>query len=254
MLQGFVDDSGSSDGNVYTLAGLLATAERWEEFSDEWEKICDQEPKTPDFKMSRAFRLKEYRWTEAQRNQRIRELVKLILSKAMYRVDAVLARKNYEIAVKGKLQPEIDSPYFVLFYNVILSFARFMEQARIEGTVDWVFDEQGKIGTECVAWYSWIREQAPPELKRRLGSTPIFRSDTKVLPLKAADIFAWQIRRHCNDEQPQGIELNEILTALLLMQGSSCQVKGEDLEGLVTAINNSVSLRSHCLFHLPRQG
>ena len=54
VLEGYVDDSGSSpDGNVFVLAGYISTAEKWAEFSSEWERICDQDPKTPGYHKKR---------------------------------------------------------------------------------------------------------------------------------------------------------------------------------------------------------
>ena len=139
VLEGYVDDSGSSpDGNVFVLAGYISTAEKWAEFSSEWERICNQDPKTPDFKMSKAFRLKgEYQWTEEQRDARIAELASLVSQKTLYRIDVRVGWDDYVRIVRGKLIPEIDSPYLPLFYHVILSTAQFMKDADLEGTVDW---------------------------------------------------------------------------------------------------------------------
>jgi hypothetical protein len=58
---GYVDDSGSGEGrdrgNIFLLAGFVACARQWKRFSTKWEKTCNREPKTPDFKMQTANRL-----------------------------------------------------------------------------------------------------------------------------------------------------------------------------------------------------
>jgi hypothetical protein len=165
ILNGFVDDSGSGrgsgQGNVFVLAGFVSTAELWEQFSDEWEEICAKHPATHDFKMRKAIRLKENNWTQEERDNRINELIQLIKRKAKYRVDAVLARPNYENLVRGKLPPEIDDPYFVLFYQVIMSFVSFMNKCNMLGTIDWVFDNQSKLGDECAKYYDWLKTFPP---------------------------------------------------------------------------------------------
>jgi hypothetical protein len=97
----------------------------------------------------------------------------------------VLHSGNYNNIVKGRLKPELDSPYFVLFYQVILMAALLLDKLGSDDTVDWIFDEQGKIGIEANNWYWFIKENAPPNLKRRLGSAPIFRDDKQVLPLNS---------------------------------------------------------------------
>lgn len=96
VLQGFIYDSGSgrggaTDGNIYVLAGFLSTEKRWERFSDRWVAYSNENPKTPDFHMADAFRMKgSHKWRdEQQRNDKINGFVDLIKAHAMYRVDSV---------------------------------------------------------------------------------------------------------------------------------------------------------------------
>ncbi len=255
VLQGFVDDSGSTDGNIFTLSGFLSTAERWEQFSDEWQDICDREPKMPDFKMTRARQGIGSRYSDAQLNSRIRELTALTMRKAMYRVTAITARPNYERLVRGEIPKEIDSIYFVLFFTVIMATARLMDMEKLDGTVDFIFDNQGAtIESECVRWYHWVKEhpQVPLSVKKRLGSTPIFRDDNTVLPLKAADMSAWHVRRHLNEEQKKGIPPGEYLESIAKIFGVNCVMRPEDLASLVYSIKGGLMFQSECQFFLPR--
>lgn len=263
VFDGFVDDSGSSrgvySGNIYVLAGFVSTAEKWEEFSDEFEAICDKEPKIEDFHMYEAYRpigKSNYKFKdEAERDQRISEMVKLIMDKALYRVDCVLAWPNYERIVKGQVPPEIDSPYFLLYYNTILAFASFMDALNIEGTVDWVFDDQGPIGNEALGWYDFIRNNIGDEVKKRLGAKPIFRHDSDVLPLKAADIYAWQVRRHLDREQPKGIAHNDNLDSLLSMFGTNAIIEAEFMHDFVwhSKVGSGLMLKANACHFVPKQ-
>ena len=254
VLQGFADDSGSEKnaGKIFVLAGFLATAEKWEQFSDRWDEICEQDPKTPDFHMAEAYRLKgRYKWKdEEQRDARINELVDLTRQSVGYRVDSTLAWPNYEKVVRGKVPPEIDSPYFLLFYNVILSFAAFMDKAGIEGKVDWIFDHQGNVGTQALNWYQFILDH-DPSLANRLGATPIFRHDSDMLPLKAGDIYAWQIRRCLDKEQPNKVPHNDHIDSLLGIHGVSNVIKGEHMEEFVRNIKTGLMLMSDAHYFLP---
>lgn len=243
VLQGFVDESGSGGGatagSVYVLAGFVSTAPLWEEFSVEWERICAHKPKTPNFHMKKAIRLKEYGWSEAERDKRIGELVTLICGKAKYRIDAVLSKPNYEQVVRGKIPQEIDDPYFILFYSVILAMAEVMDLLSVDGTVDFIFDQQNVLVEQrCVGWYGWIKGHVASKIRRRLGSTPIFRDDNVMLPLKAADLFAWYVRRHLNQKRPQEIPYNGTLDSLMGIHGVSCNMRGRDLENLVRKLRN----------------
>jgi hypothetical protein len=135
----------------------------------------------------------------------------------------------------NRMASNIDHPYFLCLYNLTLSFAEFMNRKGIDGTVDWVFDEGGPIKSEAaVCWYYWIRENAPEPIRQRLGSTPIFRDDTDFLPLKAADLYVWHLRRHLAKEQPKGQQHGGNLEALLSIPGVSNQLRPGDLEALVS--------------------
>jgi hypothetical protein len=259
ILNGFVDDSGSGGGtdrgNIFVLAGFVASPDRWDRFSTDWIRICDQEPKTPDFHIQRDIRLVNkdgsVRWTETQRNARLLELVNLTKTQAQYRVESVLAWPNYDRLVKGRIRPELDSPYFLCFYNIIISFAEFMDKAKLAGVVAWVFDDQGRIGQNANRWYDFIKGAITPRVRSRLGSKPVFRHDKDVLPLKACDIWAWQVRRHLDKEQPQGIDHNDYIDSLLGVHGVSSVIEGEHLEEFVANTGHGLMLKSSTTFFLP---
>lgn len=242
VLAGHVDDS--SDDSIYTLAGWLSSADRWKQFSDDFEKAG----------LPHTFHMKRVR---RHAGKRVRTLAALTREHTMFRVDCALHQKNYLSIAKGRLAPQLDNPYFFLFYQIILAATRLLDLMQSEDTVDWVFDEQGQIGSAANGWYLWIKNHAAPNIKRRLGSTPIFRDDNKVLPLKAADLFAWQIRKYLSDEQPAGIEPNEVLASFLdTKYGVSCNMRGEDLEAMVGNMTSGTAMhwRANCGFHLPKTG
>ena len=146
----------------------------------------------------------------------------------------------------------IDSPYFLCFYNVIISFAEFMDKAGIEGVVDWVFDDQGLWGKNAARWYDFIKTAVAPHVGCRLGAKPVFRHDNRLLPLKACDIWAWQIRRHLDKEQPQRVAHNDYIDSLLGLHGVSNVIEGEHLEEFVANIGHGLMLKSSTTYFLPR--
>jgi hypothetical protein len=89
------------------------------------------------------------------------------------------------------------------------------------------------------------------DISTRLGSRPIFRHDIDVLPLKAADLLAWQIRRHLNEEQPQGVPHNNVLDQLLTIPGVSNHMEGKHLEELTSSLSRGINLKASAEFLLP---
>jgi hypothetical protein len=238
VLSGHVDDS--YDERIYALAGWLSTADLWEQFSDAYEESG----------LPTTFHMKRERRSVGKR---ARTLAALADKYALYRVDCVLHQGNYDMVAKGKVPQQLDNPFFFLFYQIILAASRLLELMNRDDTIDWVFDEEGRIGTDANAWYFWIKEHAAPNIKRRLGSTPIFRDDEKVLPLKSADLLAWHLRRHLSHEQPMGTEPTDLLTSFVDKKlGVSCQITGEQLQRMIQHLMSGTGLlwEAQCMFHL----
>src|SRR5713226_2572249 len=96
-------------GNIFLLSGFVACQKQWEHFSAKWKEICEREPKTPDFKMQTAIRLTKRDgtpiWTAKQRDNRIKDLVRLTKKTAVFRVETVMAWPNYDRVVKHQVPP-----------------------------------------------------------------------------------------------------------------------------------------------------
>jgi hypothetical protein len=90
----------------------------------------------------------------------------------------------------------LQRPYLNLFYAVILKLAQWHHDDGVTLPVDYVFDNQGAIGAEAAIWYEHIKSWQKPEITAVMGSSPKFEDDKLVLPLQAADMLAWHMRRH----------------------------------------------------------
>lgn len=260
VLKGFADDSGSSggnrDGDHFAIAGFLGTAAGWVHFADEWDAECRSHPATLDFHMAKAMRpigsREGYVWTEAERRQRIENLVSIIIRWAALRVSCVVLKSGYNAIVKGKIPAAIDSPYFLLFYTAITAAADYMAKERMEGTIDWVFDDQGDLGNEVGGYYNFIRDRCPPFIKPKLGAAPIFRHDRDMLPLKAADILAWSLRRHHALEQPIGQAVKPHLDRLLgKTYGVMAKIDGAELSAFVANLPHGLAINAQVQHHFP---
>jgi hypothetical protein len=70
-----------------------------------------------------------------------------------------------------------------------------------------------------VLWYEAIKECQKPEIKALMGSAPIFQDDEKVLPLQAADMIAWHLRRRRESRNAaENREVMEILSPLIRVE------------------------------------
>jgi hypothetical protein len=224
MQDGYFDDSGSdSASEYYVLAGFIAPASDWKIVSDKWANLLSEEG-LRYFKMREAMGWKgqfERGWTPPLRDQLILKLVDIIEEIDPPRIECWLKRSDFDVLVSGITGGSaFNDPYFILFYHLILSIAGNRD-LRWNSDCDFIFDDQGKLGTDAIARWNWVKENIDglqgPGISKNLGSPPIFRDDAKVRPLQAADMFAWLLR-DCLVKRGQNME--EIsLTAIKRLEG-----------------------------------
>jgi hypothetical protein len=79
----------------------------------------------------------------------------------------------------------------------------------------------------------------------------MFRHDNQVLPLKAADIYAWQVRRYLDRDSLRGLPHNDYIDSLLGIHGVSNVIEGEHMEDFVKSIGHGLNLKSQAHYFLP---
>jgi hypothetical protein len=210
-----MDDSGETDEGVspvIVLGGFIGNSLQWAAFSDEWKAALDKEPALDYFKMVEAENLrgqfsKGRGWTDDARDERISALTDVIRSRVQARVSISLNRDDFIAHVRTARAPKrtslLDKAYGVLFHHAIFTVAAHHVVRNIQQPVDFIFDEQGSIGNEAVAEWDRVKAICADMAKSGrtnflpyLGSRPIFRDEKTFLPLQAADLYAWQVRRH----------------------------------------------------------
>ena len=212
-LQAYLDES--SDSKFFVLAGYIATPKAWAEFARDWEEILHFATRGPDgrhrFKMSEMAhngRMADvpifYRVIEKHVQSGVSVAFQLDhLSSALSRItlngapiDWGLWRNPYIFAVRAltdflnRLRDEIPSAVINQFDGI-----------------DFYFDERKFEKTVIIPGWEEIKKGMPPEMVKLYGATPKFEKDEDYLPLQAADLWAWWVRRwaaDCGSVQPWG--------------------------------------------------
>src|SRR3954447_2245042 len=123
-----------------------------------------------------------------------------------------VSRSEHDRIIKPVAPYPLQNPYHVCFWEIMRLTAQCLADHNDESIppVDFVFDEQGGLGTQAALWYRW-RKEADPDLARFLGAPPIFRDDKLVVALQAADMVAWHLRR----EHEYGPERRRIASMII---------------------------------------
>ena len=200
MLTAYMDDSGSEGtGPVFVLAGYAAPIKVWKAFSSEWEQTLAKPPALPYFKMREARRLHDCfeGWSEKERDQRIAELSGVI-SKQPIISGLVLVMSWADFRQAKAEHPEVTDcrPYDMLFHGLMATTTRLLVEERSREPIEYVFDEQEGAGERAILTYKQIRSVLPPAQANLVVGSPRMENDKIVLPLQAADLLAWQVRRY----------------------------------------------------------
>jgi hypothetical protein len=213
--QAVIDDSGSEpQSRVFVLAGFAGSAASWANFAVDWRAALDEPPKLDYFKMTEAANFggqfaRDKGWDESKRDDRLIALSGVIKKHAHLRIQAAVRNDHFEKYIKSIPTPErtlaIDSPYVLMFMQIILAMATFGDQLDIREACDFIFDEQGSFSKAALAFWPNFKTlldiSTRSDLGKFVGSPPIFRDDKTFLPLQAADLYAWHMRQHFSRNQ-----------------------------------------------------
>jgi hypothetical protein len=213
MLQGYFDDSGS-DGQrpPFVLAGYILPAEKWAAFSDAWNTELAQEPKIRYFKM---FEAKEARgeFSSIRYEFRRAKILKLIEVMRKYQLHGVCANfkwdewRTFSKTLISELKAQPYAPLFFLLIDVVKEYQKDLGLFPHKTQLD--FDDQGKWGQFAIEWYGRMWAGVGPygfsaEHKAMLEGTPRMLSDKEHVPLQAADMLAWAIRKRIDESAVPG--------------------------------------------------
>jgi hypothetical protein len=204
ILQAYVDESEQSAANppngreplrVLSYVGYIASSERWQAFSDEWQACLDASPSIEYLKMSEAMGFNgQFRgWKSPDRYAKIGALYEIMQRHIQGGACFVLNLNDFNM-LRGHFPKPQRNKYFYASYGLMHNMTRFLEHLGLEGEVNFIFDHQTWIERKVhEAWASFRASGIIP--KERLGTIPIFEDEKRFRPLQAADLGAWVIAR-----------------------------------------------------------
>lgn len=208
MLRGFVDDSGSDGSRApFVLAGFIFPQEKLMPFSDDWRAELARRPCIEYFKMAEAND------RSGQFQGMPDEFVKCKINDLMTVIDryqpdgiySALSWPDYRAVLERSMPAAfMGNPYHLLFPAVFdaIMFCQ-KRQGTFPQTVDVDFDEQGNAGWFARLCFELVKERCEPDVRKMLGRTPLMLDDKQVMPLQAADMLAWNIRREFDSEETE---------------------------------------------------
>lgn len=189
VLQAYIDDSCEA-GQVLVFAGYVASVEQWLRFSDEWAAALEL-ARWPSFKMADIAGS-----GNQDRLERAGYFYRIIEDHAEAIVAVAVEMEGLSRAVKELGLPDQFANPYAMIYRIVLDFtAQFQTKIGLNEPIDFIFDnhsQESKVDTG----FKLMRNRITDDNRRKLlGRPPRFEDDREYLPLQAADLLAWHVRR-----------------------------------------------------------
>lgn len=215
ILQGFMDESWDSDGvggeGIFVLAGYVSTVEKWAAFSKEWKQRLRwgtvQSDGSRQFKMSEMA--SQNRWDD------LPFFYSVIMEYAELSISCIVDMKELNRAIDdikagigdgvNELPFDIEeiknfwrNPYYFTFRLLMDGFhiwrAQNQELFPGDSPVQFVFDNNSQKQVIRKVWDDYIATRSD-SIRPTYGAEPRFEDDREFLPLQAADLRAWWVRK-----------------------------------------------------------
>jgi Protein of unknown function (DUF3800) len=205
-LRAVIDDSGSGgDSPWFVLAGYLGTVEAWGAFGKPWRAVLDGPPKLEYFKHSEVYG-SDNQWagmSTTERNERIDAFIRVIGKHALRSIYVRLKQQDYDEVIKPYIPSKWQNAYYFLFIGFLSAATMTAKYLGDVEHVEFFFDSNREVEKPSRTLYGQAANLA--QFRDRVKN--IHYEDEKVfLPLQAADLLAWQIRRRFSvqeDPRPQ---------------------------------------------------
>ena len=207
MLNAYIDDSGNAKDpqeTAFTLTGYVFTAHNAMLFSDSWQEVL-RRCKVPYIHTREAIRLDGvYAGLSGdQMNTCLVECAKVIQAHAEFELSCVIETGAWERAQPLIRKNELheftlySNPYFLQYATLIQHLHHHKFTSGYSDDVTFLFDKHSVNMNEVAELYHKIRGSAP-DMFERIGISidpPNFYDDQKIVPLQAADMAAYTVRR-----------------------------------------------------------
>jgi len=170
-------------------------------FASEWTDALAQEPAISHFKMKDAHGLRgEFRGMSSQRrDEKLLSLAHVIQKYAIATVAVTTRHDDYRKVFHGKMMRSMDAPYQMMFHFTLATVHKLLKEIGKYDRVNFVFDRQLDHEVSLKESFSAMKGKMNADLAGLLAADPRHADDKDEVPLQAADMIAWHVRRSWKD-------------------------------------------------------
>jgi hypothetical protein len=207
MLTAYLDDSGTHDDSEVVLwAGLCANHFQWALLAELWQQQlkapCPGKEPIAKFHMTECYsRRGEFSgWNRTETDFLANEFTDIILRAGIYGYAFATPHKDWDELITGDVRVIFgDAEGFCVrnCYVQITKWAR--EKAYYDRKLTFVFDSRPHREAESSMLFLFHKQFSEENERGPELETLTFASSKELLPLQAADLFAWEVYQHAKD-------------------------------------------------------
>lgn len=199
MLQAAFDESetqhGELRGRLFVLAGYVATVDRWQAFTGEWSEALRRFTNGEPFSMAEANRL----WNAERLEEQVGYLQGLINNHAEFGFGVICDPAMLDEYLHDTPFHKVGKPHFFCVHHIVTRLLMIAEERIAGRKIDFIFDRGRTQLKEIASYWDELMEGAPPRVRELVPNEPSIRSNRDFVPIQAADMAAWWMRRIMED-------------------------------------------------------
>lgn len=209
----FDESEGFIKSPVLVVAGFCGGVQQWQFFSTEWLDVLRAYGLKSPFKMQHFERRKEQfrSFPEEKRQPLLRDLLNTISRRAMMGFGSVVHLEPYSRLITGDVKRHIGSAYALCIAGCFWGVGRWARMYNHDEPIAYIFDQGHKNAGDALLCHQKHSNVEEFRVGWRLGSIT-FDSDERVIPLQAADLFAYESLRRCTERAVLLMSRNQRLT------------------------------------------
>jgi hypothetical protein len=209
MISAYFDDSGTHDASkIVVMAGIVGTESEMMSLEGLWREHLERPLGGRKEKLSRFHAIDcdrstgEFaRWSRVETDYYKHELRAAIIRSHVAAYGFACVRKDWDDIIQGDVRDILGDPEGQAVRNCFVSALKWARENTFDPQIAFVFDDRPHRARENRAVFdAFQRWGHPPEL---VGIS--FLTSHKIIPLQAADLFAWEFNRHAHEVLSKGL-------------------------------------------------